>query len=149
MNFFAPPARRFVVLLLLIAAGIVLRRYGPAHGLSPFAIRMGAGAFWAATIYFVIALLLRARPRQQILAVAAIICVAIEFSKLSHTPALDIFRLTPVGAWALGRLFSWMNFLAYAAGLIAAFGLDAAVEGLRQPFGKTSRAKKTSRTQRR
>jgi hypothetical protein len=143
MVFSAPPFRRFLALVLLIAAGIVLRRFGPAHGLSPFAIRMGAGALWAGAIYFVIALLLRSRPRKLILIVAAVLCAGIEFSKLSHTPALDIFRLTPVGAWALGRLFGWTNFLAYAAGLASALGLDALLSGgLRNPFRKTSRSRR-------
>jgi hypothetical protein len=127
MNVFAPPARRFALLLVTIAAGIVLRRYGPEHALSPYWVRAGAAALWAASTYFVIAVLLRARPYKQILLVAALVCIAIEFSKLSHTPALDIFRLTPVGAWVLGRLFAWTNFLAYAAGLAIAFGLDAMV----------------------
>lgn len=143
MNLSAPPARRFVVLLLLVAAAIVLRRYGPAHGLSPFAIRMGAGALWAATIYFVLALLLRSRPHKQVMLAAAVLCAAIEFSKLSHTPALDIFRLTPVGAWVLGRLFAWTNFAAYAAGLAGAFGLDAILGGgLRNPFQPKLRARR-------
>jgi hypothetical protein len=35
-----------------------------------------------------------------------------------------VFRLTQAGAWLLGRLFGWANFLAYAVGLAAAFGID-------------------------
>jgi hypothetical protein len=143
MNSFAMAPRRFLALLVTIAAAIVLRRYGPAHGLTPFVIRMGAGAFWAATIYFIVALLLRARPRQQILVVAALVCAAIELSKLTHTPALDIFRLTPVGAWLLGRLFSWLNFPAYAAGLVCAWGADALLSsGLPRSSGKWSGARR-------
>jgi hypothetical protein len=98
---------------------------------------------WAAAIYFVVALLLRSRPRKQVFVVAAALCVVIEASKLSHTPALDIFRLTPVGAWVLGRLFAWSNFAAYAAGLTAALGLDAlAAGGFRNPFAKKSRGRR-------
>ena len=99
----ALPFRRFLALVAMIALAIVLRRYGPAHGLSPFMVRLGAGALWAAAIYFVVALLLRSRPRKQVFIVAAALCALIELSKLSHTPALDIFRLTPVGAWVLGK----------------------------------------------
>ncbi|WP_374545832.1 DUF2809 domain-containing protein [Rhodoblastus sp.] len=143
MNFAAPPFRRFMALVLFVAATIAIRRYGAAYGLSAYEIRMAGGACWAAAIYFVIALLLRSRPRQQILIVAAVVCAAIEFSKLSHTPALDILRLTSFGAGLIGRLFSWTNFLAYAAGLAAALGLDAlASGGLRLPFGKKSRGRR-------
>jgi hypothetical protein len=135
--------RRFLALLAMIAIRIVLRRYGPAHGLTPFMIGLGAGALWAAATYFVVALLLRSRPRRQVFIVAAALCALIELSKLSHTPALDIFRLTPVGAWVLGRIFAWTNFAAYAAGLIGALGLDGlAADGFRNPFGKTSRGRR-------
>ena len=106
MSSSALPFRRFLALVAMVAMAIVLRRYGPAHGLSPFTVRLGAGALWAAAIYFVVALLLRSRPRKQVFIVAAVLCALIELSKLSHTPALDIFRLTPVGAWVLGRIFS-------------------------------------------
>jgi len=143
MNFFALAPRRFFALLVTIAAMIALWRYGPAHGFTPFAIRMGAGAFRAAAIYFIVALLLRDRPRRQILVVAALVCAAIELSKLTHTPALDIFRLTPVGTKLLGRLFSWLNFAAYAAGLICALVLDALLAGgLLHPLEKRSRARR-------
>jgi hypothetical protein len=147
MSSSALPFRRFLALLAMIAMNIVLRRYGQAHGLSPFMVRLGAGALWAAAIYFVVALLLRSRPRKQVFIVAAALCALIELSKLSHTPALDILRLTPVGAGVLGRIFAWTNFAAYAAGLIGALGLDGlAADGLRNPFrnpfGKTSRGRR-------
>ncbi|HME84354.1 MAG TPA: DUF2809 domain-containing protein, partial [Roseiarcus sp.] len=52
---------------------------------------------------------LRSRPQNQILFIAALVCALVETSKLSHTPALDVFRLTPVGSWLLGKNFSAWN----------------------------------------
>jgi hypothetical protein len=141
--FSALPFRRFLTLVLLIAASVALRRYGHAQGLSPFAIRMIAAALWAAALYFVVALLLRSRPLKQIFIVAVVLCAAIELSKLSHTPALDIFRLTPVGAWVLGRIFAWIHFAAYGAGLVGAFGIDFLfANGVRNPFRTKSRGRR-------
>jgi hypothetical protein len=139
----ALPFRQFLALIALIAANVALRRHGAELGLSALAIRLGIGALWAAAIYFIVALLLRSRPRRQVLIVAALVCAALELSRLSHTPALDILRLTPFGASVLGRVFSWLDFPAYAAGLAAAFGLDALLEGKwRNPFGKKSRGRR-------
>lgn len=139
----APPFRQFLALVALIAANVALRRHGAELGLSALAIRLGVGALWAAAIYFIVALLLRSRPRRQVFIVAAILCLALELSRLSHTPALDILRLTPVGASVLGRMFSWLDFPAYAAGLALAFGLDVLVtRKWRNPLAGKSRSRR-------
>ena len=123
------PARRFVATLLVIAGGVYLRLHGLAHHIPAFYVHYGYLALWAAMVYFLVALLLRSRPPNQILFVAALVCALVEASKLSHTPALDVFRLTLVGSWLLGKGFSYWNFLAYAVGLATAFGLDALLSG--------------------
>ena len=120
----SPPQKRLVVLALVIAAVIFLRARGFSFGVSAFYVKYGGSALWAAMIYLLMALLLRARTSRQILIAAALVCAAVEGLKLVHTPALDVFRLTQAGAWLLGRLFGWANFLAYAVGLAAAFGID-------------------------
>jgi hypothetical protein len=84
--------------------------------------------------------LLRSRPQNQIRFIAALVCALVEASKLSHTPALDVFRLTSVGAWLLGKSFSTWNFGAYAVGLAVAFGLDAVLAG--NPFQKSRRRRR-------
>ena len=142
MAFFSPPIKRLVAALLVIAGGFWLRRYGLGHHIPAFYVKYGGSALWAAMVYFLVALLLRSRPQKQILTIAALVCALIEASKLSHTPALEIFRMTEAGAWLLGRIFSPWNFLAYAAGLALAFGLDALLArvGVRKSRGKKSRA---------
>jgi hypothetical protein len=107
---------------------VILRGYGPHFGVPAFPVKYGGSALWAAMFYFFIALLLRARPREQVLYIAALLCALIEFVKLVHTPALDVFRLTSAGAWTLGRVFSPWNFLAYGAGIAGAYGLDKLFE---------------------
>jgi hypothetical protein len=137
------PLKRTLALVLIVTGGIVLRAYGQQFGVAPFAVKYGGSALWAAMFFFFIALLLRARPREQVLYIAALLCALFEFVKLAHTPALDVFRMTSTGAWMLGRVFSPWNFLAYGAGLAAAYGLD-------KLFGSTSTpAKKKSGRRRR
>jgi hypothetical protein len=139
MTFFSPPIKRLAAVLLAIAGGFWLRRYGLGHHIPAFYVKYGGSMLWAAMVYFLVALLLRSRPQRQILAIATLVCALVEVSKLSHTPALDIFRMTEAGAWLLGRIFSPWNFLAYAAGLALAFGLDAL---LARVGAQKSRAKK-------
>lgn len=129
MIFSSLPIKRIIAAIVVIAGGILLRRYGLAHKIPVFYVHYGYLALWAAMIYFVVALLLRSRPQRQILFIAALVCALVEVSRLSHTPALDVFRLTLVGAWLLGRVFSGWNFIAYAVGLALAFGLDALLAG--------------------
>ncbi|MGO9944755.1 MAG: DUF2809 domain-containing protein [Rhodoblastus sp.] len=129
MNFSSLPIKRLLAALVVIASGVLLRRYGLAHRIPAFYVHYGYLALWAAMVYFVVALLLRSRPQRQILFVTVLVCALVEVSKLSHTPALDVVRLTTVGAWLLGRSFSGWNFPAYAVGLAVAFGLDALLAG--------------------
>jgi hypothetical protein len=134
------PAKRLVAALVVIAGGAWLRLQGPAHKIPALYLHYGYWALWAAMVYFVVAMLLRSRPQNQILFIAALVCALVEVSKLSHTPALDVFRLTPVGAWLLGKSFSTWNFIAYGAGLAVAFGLDALLAG--NPFQKSRRRRR-------
>jgi hypothetical protein len=118
------PLKRTIALALIVAGGVFVRGYGPHFHVPAFWVKYGGSALWAAMYYFFVALLMRARPREQVLYIAALICVLIECVKLVHTPALDVIRLTAAGAWTLGRVFSAWNFLAYGVGLALAFGLD-------------------------
>ena len=55
--------------------------------------------------------------RRNIVVIAALIAVAVEFFRLVHTPWLDVFRLTLPGALLLGRVFSPWNIVAYLGGI--------------------------------
>jgi hypothetical protein len=121
----SPSITRFAAALGLAAGLYFLRSHGHAYGISKLYVTFGGSALRAGIVYFLVALLLRARPQRQVLIIAALVCALVEASKLSHTPALDIFRLTQAGAWLMGGAFSGWTLLAYAAGLALALGLDA------------------------
>lgn len=53
------------------------------------------------------------------------IAVGVELFRLVHTPWLDDFRLTLLGALLLGRIFSPWDILAYVAGIGLALGFDS------------------------
>lgn len=129
MNFSSLPVKRVIALACVIAAGIFIRGYGPAYKIPAFYVKYGGSVLWAAMIYFLVALLLRERPQRQVLFIAALVCALVEALKLAHTPALDVFRMTRAGVWLLGKVFSGWNFIAYAAGLSLALGLDRLLIG--------------------
>jgi hypothetical protein len=136
------PLKRTLALVLIVACGVVLRAYGHKYGVPAFWVKYGGSALWAAMYFFFFALLFRSRPREQVLYIAVLICSLIEFVKLVHTPALDVFRLTTAGAWTLGKVFSPWNFLAYGAGLAGAYGLDRLFGGGGAPAKKSGRRRR-------
>jgi hypothetical protein len=141
MHFLSPAIKRIVAVLLVISGGFWLRRYGLGHHIPAFYVKYGYSVLWAAMIYFLVALLLRSRPQKQILVIAALACALLEASKLSHTPALEIFRMTEAGGWLPGRVFSPWNFCALAAGLAVAWAIDS----LLSRFGSTSKSRSRRR----
>ncbi|AVA21256.1 MULTISPECIES: DUF2809 domain-containing protein [unclassified Rhizobium] len=114
-------------LLLTLASGLALRRYGYAMHLPFVAVKYGGSLLWGAMVYWLLATLFVATGRFRIAAAALIVAVLVELFRLWHTPTLDAFRLTTAGALLLGRVFSLWNILAYAAGIAAALVLDYAL----------------------
>lgn len=116
-----------LALLLTIAGGLALRRFGYAANL-PFAVvKYGGSILWGAMVYWLLATILVSVRPFRIAFVALIVTVAVELSRLWHTPELDAFRLTTAGALLLGRVFSPWNIVAYAMGIAAALALDRAL----------------------
>ena len=122
-----PPAARLAALAATIAAGLALRAFGLPFGLPVFVVKYGGSALWAAMVYQIVA---GVAPRMAVgrsAAVAFVIAVVVEASRLVHTPALDAFRLTLPGALLLGRIFAFADILAYAVGVALAAAVDAAI----------------------
>ena len=116
--------RRLATALVIILCGVTLRLGGYKIGLPYFLVKYGGSTLWGAMVFFLFATL---SHRQSIIRLAVLSLVSaalVEFSRLYHTPWLDDFRLTLAGALLLGRIFSWWNILAYAAGIALAAGLE-------------------------
>ncbi|WP_194482828.1 DUF2809 domain-containing protein [Bradyrhizobium sp. CCBAU 53338] len=112
---------RAALALAVIACGLSLRWYGFPLGLPAFAVKYGGSLLWATMVFLLVGALLPRLTRSQLVAIAMVIAVVVEFSRLVHTPWLDAFRLTTAGALLLGRIFSLWNVVAYAVGI--AFGV--------------------------
>jgi len=111
-------------LILVILAGLALRRYGYTIGLPFIVVKYGGSVLWGAMVYLLAALLfVNYRRRLFIIAVACCFSVAVELLRLVHFPALDAFRDTATGTLLLGRVFSPWNIVCYLAGI----GMAAAV----------------------
>ncbi|MDQ1186311.1 ribosomal maturation YjgA family protein [Agrobacterium larrymoorei] len=111
-------------LILVILAGLALRRYGYTIGLPFIVVKYGGSVLWGAMVYLLAVLLfVNYRTRLFIIAVACCFSVAVELLRLVHFPALDAFRDTATGTLLLGRVFSPWNIVCYLAGI----GMAAAV----------------------
>lgn len=112
---------RACLALVVIACGLSLRWYGFPLGLPAFVVKYGGSLLWATMVLLLVGVLLPRLSRSQLAAIALVIAIMVEFSRLVHTPWLDAFRLTTPGALSLGRIFSLWNLVAYAIGI--AFGV--------------------------
>jgi hypothetical protein len=110
--------------LVVIACGLSLRWFGFPLGLPAFVVKYGGSLLWATMVFLLVGALLSRLDRTQIAAIATVIAVLVELSRLVHAPWLDAFRLTTAGALLLGRIFSLWNVVAYVAGIVVGAWLD-------------------------
>lgn len=119
---------RAALALAVIVCGLSLRWYGFRLGLPALVVKYGGSLLWATMVFLLVGVLLPQLTRTQIAAIAAMIAVVVEFSRLVHTPWLDAFRLTTTGALLLGRIFSLWNLVAYAIGISFGVWIDRLAE---------------------
>jgi hypothetical protein len=110
--------------LVVIAAGLALRRYGLGLGLPASIVKYVGSILWGTMVFFVVAIIARSPSRRNIALISISIAVCVELFRLVHTPWLDDFRLTMAGALLVGRVFSLWNMLAYAVGIGIGMALD-------------------------
>jgi hypothetical protein len=87
-----PLARSFVLALLTIAAGLIVR-FAPL-GLPRFVTKYGGSMLWALMIYWICSTALATARLPVAAAISGLIATGIECIKLYHAPWLDAFRLT-------------------------------------------------------
>jgi hypothetical protein len=126
--------QRYLATLLVIAAGLLLRRFGYDLGLSFVVVKYGGSVLWGAMVFLALAALTGSATIGRLATAAFLLALTVEFSRLYHTPQLDAFRMTTAGKLLLGRVFSLWNIAAYAAGI----GIVAAFEAWRLKRGRRS-----------
>lgn len=94
-----------LLLLMTIPLGLAWRIV--PLGLSPFFLKYGGSALWAAALYWFLAACLPRVGSFAVAWIAAVTAAALEFSRLWHTPLTDAFRVSLAGRILLGRYFSW------------------------------------------
>lgn len=119
---------RACLALVVIACGLSLRWYGFPLGLPAFVVKYGGSLLWATMLFLLVGVLLPRLTRSQLAAIALMIAIVVEFSRLVHAPWLDAFRLTTAGALLLGRVFSLWNLVAYVVGIVLGVWLDRLME---------------------
>ncbi len=90
-----------------------------------YGIPLGVGdMLWAVMIYFLVSLLLVNTKKWYKLIIALLICYGVEVSQLYQAPWINQIRLTLPGKLILGSGFLWSDIIAYAMGVLLAFGVD-------------------------
>lgn len=112
--------RRVLTAMAVIAAGLTLRLTGYDVGLPYVLVKYGGSLLWGMMVFWVLGALFPALSVIRIALAALVVALLTEFSRLYHTPWLDEFRLHLLGALLLGRIFSWLNIVAYLAGIALA-----------------------------
>jgi hypothetical protein len=108
--------------VLVIFAGLALRRYGYTIGLPFIVVKYGGSILWGSMVYFLVAMFMGSERRSLAAPLACAVAILVELIRLVHFPALDAFRATTAGALLLGRVFSLWNIACYLVGiLLAAF----------------------------
>lgn len=111
--------------LATIAVGLLVHLRGAALG--TVARDVLGDALWAAMIFWWTGALVP-HARLVVRGVAAwAICGTVELSQLFHTPTLDAVRATRVGHLFLGSGFDPRDLAAYAAAVVGAALLEAAI----------------------
>jgi hypothetical protein len=108
-----------------IGVGLSVHRHGT--WLTPVGRDVLGDALWAVMILWGVSAVAPAASRAQRGGVALAVCWAVECSQLYHTTSLDALRDTTAGQLVLGSGFDPRDLAAYAAGIVVAALLDAAV----------------------
>jgi hypothetical protein len=112
-------------LVAIIVLGVGLRRFGLSLGTPAMIVKYGGSTLWGAMVFFLVTIAMPRFSRLRIAGISTVIAAGVELLRLVHTPWLDDFRLTLLGALLLGRIFSPWDILAYVAGIGLALGLDS------------------------
>jgi uncharacterized protein DUF2809 len=120
----APMIIRAGLCLLIIVSGLALRKFGPGLGLPFLFVKYGGSVLWGTMVFFLVAMAAPTRSPSAIALISATVAICVELFRLVHTPWLDDFRLTTLGALLIGRVFSPWNMLAYGFGIVLGMRLD-------------------------
>lgn len=107
-----------------IVLGLAVHLGGDA--LAPATRDVLGDAIWAMMMMWWVSAAVPRAPLYARVVGALVICVAVEFSQLHHTLALDAIRRTLAGRLVLGSGFDARDLVAYLAGVMVAGTLELA-----------------------
>lgn len=113
--------------LAVIAAALILMGLASRHWPEwqpPVVAAYAGDVLWAVLVFTLVAFVCPRFATTRVAAVAASIALGVEGSQLLHTPGLDAFRTTRLGALALGQGFLWSDVVCYGLGVSVAALVD-------------------------
>ena len=111
-----------LLLVITIPIGLAVRLL--PLGLPWFLYKYLGSLLWAVALYWFLAALLPRRGTRTVAALAILIAIILEFSRLIPLAPIDVFRLIFAGKILLGRFFSLKNIAAYLLAILIAATLD-------------------------
>jgi hypothetical protein len=121
-----PPVRSRVayggLIALVIIAGILWR-----SGWIPLPSALskyGGDALWSLMVFLGFGFLFPGSSTRTNAIRAVTLSFTVELSQLYHAPWIDAVRRTRLGALALGSVFNWPDFIAYAVGVVVGVFLE-------------------------
>jgi Protein of unknown function (DUF2809) len=115
--------RTYVAMALgTIAVGLVVHTRGNALG--AVARDVVGDALWAAMMFWWISSVVPRSSRPARVAIALLVCAAVEVSQLSHASLLMTLRETRLGALVLGTGFDSRDLVSYTCGVAVAAIID-------------------------
>jgi hypothetical protein len=114
-----------LILVITIPIGLAVRLL--PLGLPWFLYKYLGSLLWAVALYWFLAALLPRLRSRTVAALAILIAIILELSRLIPIAPIDAFRLTFSGKILLGRLFSIKNIAAYLVAIVLTATLDSLV----------------------
>ncbi len=110
------------LLLVTIALGLGSRH---VHGLPPWLQKEPGDLLYATMVYWLVRSLAPRWTRRRSAVAATASCFAVELSQLHHARWIDAIRANPLGHLVLGSCFSFADLVAYVAGVLLGWAVDA------------------------
>jgi hypothetical protein len=113
---------QILILVAVIVVGLASREYPQL--LPSFLGKYPGDALWALAAFILWGLILPWASSLKIALLAFLTSFIDELSQLYHAPWIDAIRGTSLGHIILGFSFSWLDILAYAAGILLGIILE-------------------------
>ncbi|MBZ9608973.1 DUF2809 domain-containing protein [Clostridium estertheticum] len=111
-----------VMIIIVVILGLCSRKM--TNAIPSFLNTYLGDALWALMIFIAFGFIFREMKTKIIELIGISFCYLIEMSQLYHVNWIDNIRKTTLGGLVLGYVFSWIDLIGYAIGILVGIILD-------------------------